>query len=82
MADAYEDVQRGVFLEGFRRLYAGLRSRTFETASKCRRCELTHNCLQCPGRALAEKGSCEEPVEFFCNLAHRHAEKIRELAEV
>ncbi|MBN1871706.1 MAG: radical SAM protein [Candidatus Omnitrophica bacterium] len=79
LKDSYEDLAETGFLEGFRRLRANLRSLKFETDSRCRGCELARNCLQCPGRALAEGGSMEKPVEFFCSLAHKHAEKVKEL---
>ena len=47
-----------------------VRSRTFTSDSKCKTCSIRKFCYNCPGKALLEKGSLEEPVEWFCKVAH------------
>jgi len=46
-----------------------IRSRRFETDSKCRYCNLRDLCVICPGHALLETGNVESHIEYFCQLA-------------
>lgn len=46
-----------------------IRNKTFVTNSKCESCPIRALCYNCPGKALLEKGSLEESVEWFCELA-------------
>ncbi|MCK4809519.1 MAG: radical SAM protein [Candidatus Omnitrophica bacterium] len=48
-----------------------VRSRRFITDSKCKNCSIRDLCYNCPGKALLETGSLEEPVEWFCELAKK-----------
>ena len=43
--------------------------------AKCGSCNSRRFCITCPARAFLESGNEEEPVDFFCRLAH--AEKNR-----
>lgn len=77
--EPYIDLRSEEFLKGFLRLYSNLSSLKFKTNTKCRNCEINHLCRQCPGRALVENGDMETPVEFFCELAHKQAQRMEEL---
>jgi len=54
--------------EGFDRLNKKIHSLKFKTDSKCRSCKYRLICRWCPARAFLEKGSLEEPIEYFCRL--------------
>ena len=47
-----------------------VRNRTSTTNSKCKGCLIKDLCYNCPGKAWLEEGDLEEPVEWFCQLAH------------
>ncbi len=40
---------------------------------QCARCFLRANCKSCPGRSDAEHGKFDQPVDYFCELAHEEA---------
>jgi len=71
------NLKRGSFKEVYRSLFPKYRSATFKTDSECKSCNLSHFCQWCPGRALLEKGDPEAPIEYFCELAHKRAERLR-----
>lgn len=52
-----------------RELLSQVRDRSFISDSRCRRCGYRQSCTWCPGKAYAEKGSFEEPIEYYCELA-------------
>lgn len=54
------------------RLLLLVRSKKIATDSKCKGCNLRELCFWCPGRAYVETGDKEMPLEYYCELAHRH----------
>jgi len=73
------DVESDDFLQSFARLQGYFLGLTTKAATRCRHCDIQYLCRQCPGRALAENGDMEQPIEFFCELAHRQEETKGEL---
>jgi radical SAM protein with 4Fe4S-binding SPASM domain len=73
------DMRKEAFPESFTRLYHYFQGLKTNAATKCRKCNIQYLCRQCPGRGLAENGDMEQPVEFFCGLAHRQEETKGEL---
>jgi radical SAM protein with 4Fe4S-binding SPASM domain len=73
------DIRKDAFPESFKRLHAYFLGLKANVATKCRECNIEYLCRQCPGRALIENGDMEQPVEFFCELAHRQEETKEEL---
>jgi len=59
-----------------------VRARRFETDSKCRHCAVRDICRSCPGKALLEKGSLEEPLEWFCKWARSAANSKRRIKTI
>ncbi len=72
--EPYADLKKEEFLNAFLRLYTYFQGLKSEADTKCRSCKIRYLCRQCPGRALAENGDMESPVEFFCELAHKQAQ--------
>jgi radical SAM protein with 4Fe4S-binding SPASM domain len=64
------DLSKDSFPESFQRLYAYFQCLRATVDTKCRGCKIEYLCRQCPGRALIENGDMEQPVDFFCQLAH------------
>lgn len=66
----YDLLQRNhTVKDGFCRLSKNVRGLTFYPESKCASCKYRWICQWCPGRALLEKGSLEEPIDYFCDLS-------------
>ncbi len=72
------DLKKEGFLEGFSRFYKELSGLKFKTNTRCRNCKINYLCRQCPGRALAENGDMEKPVDYFCELAHRQSQRMEQ----
>lgn len=63
--------------EGFSLLYDKIHGLRFETDSRCRKCRYRIICKWCPGKAMLEKGSMEEPIDYFCELAEETVKSSR-----
>jgi radical SAM protein with 4Fe4S-binding SPASM domain len=48
--------------------FTKIHSLNFKTESKCGLCEYRTICNWCPGIALLETKSLEEPIDYFCNV--------------
>jgi len=48
---------------------------------RCARCVLRGLCNQCPAQSWMEHGTMDTPVEYLCDIAHAHAEKLGLLAK-
>ncbi|MBL7069054.1 MAG: radical SAM protein [Candidatus Omnitrophica bacterium] len=57
-----------------------VRERRFTVDSKCSGCGLRESCRWCPGRAYVERGDMETPVEYYCELANKTAQRGRMLS--
>jgi radical SAM protein with 4Fe4S-binding SPASM domain len=53
-----------------------MRSDFGEFLETCSRCELINLCLWCPAHAHLETGEMDEPVRYFCDVAHARAEAL------
>jgi len=53
-----------------------LRSNKKEFLENCRVCPIINLCLWCPAHAHLETGKMDEPVKYFCDLAHARAEAL------
>lgn len=71
------DLRNGSFTQGFHNLYPEIRSMKYQTNSPCRDCRIFYLCAQCPALAMLENGNYEEPVDYFCQLAHKQGEGDR-----
>jgi radical SAM protein with 4Fe4S-binding SPASM domain len=68
------DIRKDAFPESFLWLYAYFYGLRAKADSKCRECKIEYLCRQCPGRAVIENANMEQPVEYYCELAHRQEE--------
>lgn len=73
MRQPYFDLRKGSFREGFHTLYPKIRRAKYRTDSKCKECRIFYLCSQCPALAELENGHPEDPVGYFCELAHKRA---------
>lgn len=48
----------------------GMSSQREKFLNKCRKCPIINLCIWCPANAHLETGTLDEPVEYFCNVAH------------
>lgn len=67
------DLRRGSFEDGWRNFLVAQRSRKLTRATKCQPCGLRSLCSSCPAVAELEGKAPDEPVDFFCRVAHLRA---------
>jgi radical SAM protein with 4Fe4S-binding SPASM domain len=74
--DAAYDLRKGTLREGLVEFFPRIRewrSSNREYLDRCGRCFLKSLCQQCPGRSWLEHGRPDQPVEYFCAVAHAQA---------
>ena len=54
----------------------GMTSRRRVFLDNCQRCSLLNLCLWCPAHAHLETGKLDEPVDYFCRIAHARARAL------
>jgi radical SAM protein with 4Fe4S-binding SPASM domain len=60
-------------LEEFVPKVRDMRSEKKEFLEKCRKCPIFNLCLWCPARVYLETKELDEPVDYFCEMAHARA---------
>jgi len=71
----YDLLSKGATVnQGFFSLNQEVRAMRFNTDSLCRSCQYRLICKWCPGRAVLETGSMEEPIDYFCQLTQEFLE--------
>lgn len=70
------DLRKGSFIEGWEGLLLQDRSRKITKHTKCVDCTIREMCGMCPPNSELEKGDPEEPVDFFCEVAHLRAKTL------
>jgi radical SAM protein with 4Fe4S-binding SPASM domain len=72
-ADHY-DLRKGSFREGWEGFLGQVRARKITRLTKCTACHLKSLCGMCPANGEMDSGDPENPVDFFCQVAHLRAE--------
>ena len=77
--DCVYDLKRGRLAEArqdFIPKVRDMRSNRGEFLEKCRKCPIINLCIWCPAQSHLETGKLDEPVEYFCKVAHARAEAL------
>jgi len=72
-ADCVYDLKQGNLTEAWESFVPRVRdarSDRKEFLEKCRKCSIINLCLWCPAHAYLETGRLDEPVDYFCEVAH------------
>jgi len=78
-ADCLYDLKRGTLSEAWRSFIPkvrDMRSNREEFLKKCSKCPIFNLCLWCPAHSDLESGRLDEPVDYFCEIAHARAESL------
>ncbi len=67
--------------EGIAEIFPQIRDARYQTDTPCRTCHVYLLCQKMPANATAEIGDREQPVEHFCRVAYKRAEKLGIKAE-
>lgn len=70
--DSY-DIRKGSFREGWEQFLLTVRQKKNTRQTKCVACEIKAMCGMCPANGELENQDPEEPVDFFCQVAHLRA---------
>ncbi|MFZ2384693.1 MAG: radical SAM protein [Candidatus Omnitrophota bacterium] len=71
--DCLFDVKKHGLARGLREFIPAVRNtRSCRSGflKRCRSCKLVHLCMWCPASSHLETGVLDEPIEYFCRLAH------------
>ena len=68
-SDTY-DLKQGSFREGWEDFILSVRQKKIIRQTKCFSCEIKEMCGMCPANGELENKDPEEPVDFFCRVAH------------
>ena len=82
--DTVYDLRRGTLREALTEVLPRVREKRAtdpDYLHRCARCFLKGLCEQCPGKAWAEHGTLDTPVEYLCEVAHAQARCLGLLAE-
>ena len=77
--DCVYDLRKGTLTEAYRDLVPRvreMRSNNRQFLDRCRSCAITNLCPWCPAHAYLDSGQPDEPVEYFCAVAHARAEAL------
>jgi len=67
------DLRKGSFISGWEDFLLKVRRQKNSRQTKCVQCTIRDICGMCPPNSELEKGDPEEPVDFFCEVAHLRA---------
>jgi radical SAM protein with 4Fe4S-binding SPASM domain len=70
------DLRKGCFTNGWDDYLLKVRRKKISRQTKCVECMIRDMCGMCPPNSELEKGDPEEPVDFFCELAHLRAHSL------
>ncbi len=70
---SFYDVREGSFWEGWERFLSQARQKKVTRQTKCMACEIKAMCGMCPANGELENRDPEEPIDFFCQVAHLRA---------
>jgi radical SAM protein with 4Fe4S-binding SPASM domain len=71
--DCIYDLKKGTLAdtwENFVLKVRDMRSNKEEFLSKCRKCPIINLCIWCPAHSHLECGELDQPVDYFCEVAH------------
>ena len=80
--DCVYDLKKGSLREAWQDFIPKVRdtrSNRKEFLEKCRVCPIINLCIWCPGHAHLETGELDNPVEYFCAVAHTRAEWLKKI---
>jgi radical SAM protein with 4Fe4S-binding SPASM domain len=78
--DCVYDLRKGGLFEAwldFVPRVRGMTSNRKEFLEKCRTCSLINLCMWCSAHADLETGHMDEPVDYFCRVAHARMKSLR-----
>jgi radical SAM protein with 4Fe4S-binding SPASM domain len=74
-SDTY-DLRQGSFRDGWEDFIFRVRQQKITRQTKCFSCEIKAMCGMCPANGELENRDPEEPVDFFCRVAHLRADAL------
>ncbi len=56
--------------------FVNLKASNSDYLKRCAKCVLRGLCAQCPAKSWSEHGTLDTPVEYYCRIAHAHANAL------
>ncbi|MDF1590732.1 MAG: radical SAM protein [Desulfobacterales bacterium] len=79
--DCVYDLKNGTLTEAWQNFVPQVQQfsgQTKEVLNKCRSCLLINLCQWCPAHAHLETGMMDQPIDYFCQMAHARAVAVLE----
>lgn len=70
------NILEGDFFSGWENIYNQTYLKGYKCSDKCRSCDISNICDQCPGWSYLENGNLNTPVDYLCEIAHIRKEKL------
>jgi radical SAM protein with 4Fe4S-binding SPASM domain len=74
MITEYSRIQRA---QNFVFKVRDMRSNREEFLSECRKCPIINLCIWCPAHSHLESGELDQPVDYFCEVAHSRQKMLQ-----
>ncbi len=77
--DCIYDLKKGNLKDAWEKFVPNvrdMRSKKEEFLKKCRVCPIINLCIWCPAHAHLETAELDQPVDYFCEVAHARAESL------
>lgn len=77
--DCLYDLKKGTLAEACGNFVLKVRDKRSDKEvflQKCKKCRIVNLCLWCPAHGYLETGEMDEPVDYFCEVAHARAKAI------
>lgn len=79
------DLKRGNLGEAWEHFAPQVRETTSNRESylkKCGKCPIINLCMWCPAHTALETGQLDQPVDYFCEIAHKRKEMLNNIKDV
>jgi radical SAM protein with 4Fe4S-binding SPASM domain len=77
--DCIYDLKKGMLAEAWHKFVPqvrGMRSKRDDFLKKCRVCPIINLCIWCPAHSYLETAELDNPVDYFCKVAHARSESL------
>lgn len=75
------DLREKSVAEGIAEVFPQIRAAKYQTNTPCRTCQVYTLCRKMPSIAWAENGDPEQPVEHFCQVAFKQADRLEAMKQ-
>jgi len=76
------DLRKGSFREAWYEVFPRMLEEKKTRTTKCTKCQIISLCSVCSASSLLETGDAEEPVDYYCQIAHLKWEELKRFLKI